>query len=178
MRSHRRHSVLLLLVLGVTAFAAQLAGVGTTQNRAAPRTSGAELASKPGAAVPDVGSTTLASAKLRASVGDVVQMQGTAQIDAPAVGSTGSAQIVCGIRYSRSGDASWSLGDPYETVVLRRGASETIVIERSFEAPATDEYAMSTACHVAAPSRGATVTATGSMRARTGLPEGAAIPLG
>lgn len=180
MRSHRRHAFALVLVLGIAAFVAQVAGVGTTSSKPTPAAKpvGTRLATLAGAAVPDIGSTKLAASSLQARAGDVLRMRAVAKVAAGAVGRSGAAQVVCGIRYSRAGDASWSLGDPYETVVLKRGGHDTVTIERSFDAPASDTYRMSTACHVASPTTGATVTATGTMQVEAGLPAGAATPIG
>lgn len=179
MASPRRHALVLVLVLGVVAFVAQLAGVGG--NRPAPRAAKqkvATLAVVPGGAVPDITSTTLASSRIRAKEGDVLQMRGEAIVRARTLRRGTAAQVVCGLRYARSGDASWSLGTPYETVVLeRRNARERVRIERSFSVPATDTYRVSVACHVSAPERGAKVTATGATRFERGLPAGAATPV-
>ena len=179
MHSPRRHAVLLVLVLGVVALLAQLAGVGTTRPTKAPGTGQlTTLRSVPGGSVPDVGSSQLASTKVRARAGEVVRMTAQATVAATKLSKSGVTQVVCGIRYSRAGDASWSLGTPYETVVLkRRSARERIKLERSFAAPTTDTYRMSTACHVAAPATGAKVLATGAIRVARGLPKGAATPV-
>jgi hypothetical protein len=180
MLSHRRHAVLLVLVMGVVALVAQLAGVGASSHRAVkPKAARAlTLATIPEGSVPDIGSTSIAKTSVRASQGETVRMSGRAKVTAAAVGRAGAAQVVCGIRYSRAKDASWSLGVPYETVTLtRRGASDSVALDRSFEAPANDTYKMSMACHVSAPAKGAKVTATGSMRSALGLPAGAATPV-
>lgn len=179
MRSPRRQAVLLVVVMGVVALVAQLAGVGGRQappaTTAAPRAS--TLAVIAGGAVPDIASTTLASTSTRVAAGDVLRMQATATVTAEALGSADAAQVVCGIRYSRDADPAWTLGTPYETVVLRAGQRTEIPIERSFEAPAADTYRMSTACHVSSPRSGAKVTASGAMRVAAGLPAGAATPV-
>jgi hypothetical protein len=180
MLSHRRHAVMLVLVMGVVALVAQLAGVGGATHRAtkakAPRA--LTLATIPEGSVPDVGSTSLAKTSVKATRGQTVRMSGRAKVAAGAVGKAGAAQVVCGIRYSRAKDASWSLGVPYDTVTLKhRGAKDSVSLDRSFEAPATDTYHMSMACHVSAPAKGAKVTGSGSMRAALGLPAGAATPV-
>jgi hypothetical protein len=171
--------VVLVLVLGVVAFLAQLAGVGTTSR--APRSARPttiSLATILGGSVPDIASTSLNKTSIKVAADETVRMSGSAKVTAAATGKAGVVQVVCGIRYARDHDASWSLGIPYETVVLkRRGASEQVTINRSFTAPAADTYRMSMACHVASPAKGAKVTATGSMRAARGLPSGAAIPV-
>jgi hypothetical protein len=181
-RSSSRHGVLLVLVLGIVALLAQFAGVGGSDHRAAKkpkRPSALTLKVVPGGTVPDITSTSLAKTSVKVSKGEVVRMSGWAKVTAGAVGRAGAAQVVCGIRYSRAKDASWSLGVPYDSVVLKkRGASEQVYVDRSFEAPAADTYRMSMACHVAAPTTGAKVTAKGSMRAALGLPAGAAQPIG
>lgn len=181
MRPHRRHSLVLVLLMGIVALLAQIAGVGGTRGTS-PKASGPAartLAVIPGGSVPDVGSTKLQSASIRAGEGEAVRMRATATVRATKLPRRGVAQVVCGIRYSRAGDASWSLGTPYETVLLRRvGATEKVTIERSFSAPKSDTYRTAVACHVASPSLGATVTASGGMRASIGLPTGAAQPVG
>lgn len=176
-RSHRRHAAMLVLVLGITAFLAQLAGVGANRSSTPTAAPGVALAALPGGAVPDRTSTQLDTVTVEAKAGDVLRMRGTAKLRAGALGSAKSAQVVCGIRYARKGDASWSLGDPYKTVVLRRGGSVNVDIERSFNAPADDSYRMISACHIAAPADGATVMATGTMRVEAGLPQGSAVPV-
>lgn len=179
MRSPRRHAVVLVLVLGVVALLAQVAGVGTT--RTAPRAAKVArltLATLPGGAVPDEGSTTLASTKRTARAGEVVQMSGEAGVVARRIGASGAAQVVCGLRYSRDKDPGWTLGSPYDTIVLTKShASEQVVIERSFTAPARDTYRVSMACHVSSPTSGARITASGSTRVELGLPDGAATPV-
>jgi hypothetical protein len=178
MRPSRRQVLVFVPLLGVVALAAQLAGVGTTERDRAPRATWKQLTTIPGGTVPDVSSTKLAATSLRASTGDVVRMRATARLQATRLPRSARAQVVCGIRYSRAGDPSWTLGVPYESVVLdRRGASDRVVIERSFTAPATDRYRMSATCHVQSPERGARVSATGSVRASRGLPAGAATPV-
>lgn len=179
MMSHRRHSVVLVLLLGIAALVAQLAGVGGTAGTARKAPSRATLSVVPGGAVPDVSSTRLATSKRAAAADEVVRMRGEASIVARSLGSAGVAQVVCGLRYSRDDDASWTLGTPYETVVLTKAtASEHVVIERSFTAPEADTYRASVACHVSSPARGARVTASGETRLALGLPDGAAIPSG
>lgn len=180
MRSHRRQSLLLFVAMGVVALVAQVAGVGgardsARQPRAAKATS---LAVIQGGSVPDVGSTKLQSVRLRAKADVVVRMSAVANVRLTRVRKGTTAQVVCGIRYSRDADASWSLGVPYETVQLTaRTSRQQVRIERSFSAPAADTYRMSVACHVATPRAGATVTGTGTMRASLGLPAGAATPV-
>lgn len=178
--SPRRHAVVLVLVLGVAAFLAQVAGVGSGRS-SAPR-SGAPaprlVATIPGGSVPDVGSTRLDAADARAKAGDVLRMRGDVRLAGRARRGGGATHVVCGLRYSRSGDASWTLGTPYETVVLRgRRMKERITIERSFVAPAADQYRVAVACHVSAPATKARVMATGSVRLVRGLPSGAATPV-
>ena len=179
MRPHRRQALVLVLMMGIVALLAQLAGVaGTSSTKKTTAPAQKTLAVIPGGSVPDVGSTKLESASVTAGEGEAVRMRATATVTATALPKQAVAQVVCGIRYSRAKDAAWSLGTPYETVQLTsRGASEQVTIERSFSAPASDTYRMSVACHVAAPALGATVTASGGMRAATGLPSGAATPV-
>ena len=172
---------MLVMTMGLVALLAQVAGVGGTKPGATKATAAraATLNVIPGGSVPDIASTKLQSAKVSASQGEVVQMRATATVRAANLPARAVAQVVCGIRYSRDGDPSWSLGAPSETVQLpKRGASDTITIERTLNAPASDTYRMSTACHVAAPTKGVQVTATGTMRASLRLPTGAAQPVG
>jgi hypothetical protein len=175
----RRQALVLVLMMGIVALLAQVAGVGgTNTKKSTARAAQHTLAVIPGGSVPDVGSTRLESATIKASEGDAIRMRATATVRAVTLPRRSVAQVVCGIRYSRAGDASWSLGTPYETVQLKsRGASEQVVIERSFSAPTSDTYRMSVACHVASPALGASVTASGGMRAAVGLPSGAATPV-
>lgn len=179
MRPHRRQALVLVLMMGIVALLAQVAGVGGTRSaRPSPGPAQKAIAVIPGGTVPDLGSTKLRSANVRAAAGDAVRMRATATVRVAKAPRRGVVQVVCGIRYSRAGDASWTLGTPYETVQLtRRGASEQVTIERSFTAPEADTYRTSMACHVASPSTGASVTATGGMRASVGLPTGAATPV-
>jgi hypothetical protein len=179
MRPYRRQLLVLVPLMGVVALVAQVAGVGTTERDRAPRASTKALATIPGGTVPDVGSTVLGQTSLRASKGEVVRMRATVRVQATDLPRGQVAQVVCGIRYSRAGDPSWTLGSAYETVVLdRRGARERVQITRSFAAPARDRYQTSAACHVVSPRRGARITASGEMRSARGLPAGAAIPVG
>lgn len=172
---------MLVLMMGIVALLAQMAGVGGTRATKSTSASAAgqrTLAVIPGGSVPDLGSTKLETASVRAAAGEAVRMRATATVTAKALPRKGVAQVVCGIRYVRAGDPSWSLGSAYETVQLRtRGASERVTIERSFAAPVADTYRMTAACHVASPATGATVTASGAMRAAIGLPDGAAQPV-
>ncbi|MCW2921667.1 MAG: hypothetical protein JWL76_1541 [Thermoleophilia bacterium] len=179
MHPHRRQALVLVLMMGIVALLAQVAGVaGTKAPRAAGGPAQKTLAVIPGGSVPDLGSTKLESATIKAGEGDAIRMRATASVRATALPKRAVAQVVCGIRYSRAGDASWSLGTPYETVQLKtKRATEKVTIERSFTAPASDTYRMSVACHVASPSTGATVTGSGGMRAAVGLPSGAATPV-
>lgn len=178
MRPHRRQALVLVLMMGIVALLAQVAGVGQTRSTTSARPTQKTLAVVPGGSVPDLGSTKLKSTSIKASEGEALRMRATATVRATTLPKRSVAQVVCGIRYSRAGDASWSLGTPYETVLLTsRGATQKVTIERSFSAPTTDTYRMSVACHVASPSTGATVTATGAMRAAIGLPSGAALPI-
>ncbi|MCW2927608.1 MAG: hypothetical protein JWM86_1576 [Thermoleophilia bacterium] len=177
MGSHRRQAVVLVLLMGIVSAIAQLAGVGT-QRAVTATTTSRTLATIPGGTVPDRSSTRLAGTVVEVDAGETVRMSGSATLVAKAIGKARSAQAVCGIRYRRDGDAGWSLGTPYETVVLSRtGASDTVRIERSFAAPAADTYRMSFACHVVSPAKGAKVTASGTMRTKLGLPDGAATPV-
>lgn len=178
MRPHRRQALVLVLMMGIVALLAQVAGVGSKQGRTPPAPRAAAIAVVPDGSVPDIMSTKLKETSTTAAEGDVVRMSATATVRATKLRSSSVAQVVCGIRYSRAGDPSWSLGTPTETVQLaERGASKTVSISRSFQAPARDTYRMSMACHVAAPATGATVTATGTMRSALGLPDGAATPI-
>lgn len=180
MPGHRRQAVVLVLVMGVVALLAQVAGVGAKRSDA-PRTAAPKqhvLASIAGGSVPDAGSTTLQSKRIEAKAGEVVKMRGEAQLRVRALPKDGTAQVVCGLRYSRDGDASWSLGTPYETVSLDRAQPrERVTIERTFQAPADDTYRIATSCHVSTPESGAKVTATGETRVGRGLPRGAATPI-
>jgi hypothetical protein len=178
MRPYRRQLLALVLLLGVVALVAQVAGVGGTRSSTPPAPQARTLAVVPGASVPDVTSTTFETATVRASADEVVRMRATASLRLAKAPTDEAVQVVCGIRYSRAGDASWTLGTPYETIVLRGvGTTERVTIERSFTAPARDRYRMSSSCHVAAPELGARVVGTGSIRASLGLPEGAATPV-
>jgi hypothetical protein len=178
MRPYRRQMLSLVLLLGVTALLAQLAGVGTTEKSRTTKTRSHTLATIPGSSVPDIGSTKLASGSLRAAEGETVRMRATARLHVRKLARGEFAQVVCGIRYSRDGDASWTLGYPTETIVLdHRGAREKVVVERSFNAPARDRYRASATCHVASPQSGAKVGAIGSLRLGRGLPAGAATPV-
>ena len=178
MRPYRRQMLVLVPLLGVVALVAQVAGVGTSERSRAPKQRTVELATIPGGAVVDQGSTPLEHARVRAGEGEVVRMRADVVVRARRLARGETAQVVCGIRYSRDDDASWTLGTPYETIVLdRRGARDRVRIERSFAAPADDRYHMTAACHVASPTDGATVIARGSMRVSLGLPAGAAEPV-
>ena len=170
---------MLLPLLGVIALVAQFAGVGATSHPSrAKRERTVTLATLPGGAVPDIGSTSVDATTVRAAKDETVRMAADVTVRARKLARGEAAQVVCGIRYSREGDAAWTLGTPYETVVLQgAGASERVSIDRSFTAPAADRYRMSASCHVASPASGATVTARGRMRAHLGLPEGAATPV-
>lgn len=167
------------LVLGVAVLGAQVAGVGGTRPATAPAPASSALATVAGSAVPDVGSTKLASSSVKTGAAETVRMRAKATVTATAFSASGTATVVCGIRYSRDGDASWTLGTPYETTVLTtRSARATVAIDRSFAAPAGDTYRMSVACHVSTPVKGARVTGTGSITTALGLPDGAAQPAG
>lgn len=179
MRSRQRNNlVTLVLMLGVVALIAQLAGVGAKRphDDRGPRL--VRLATLPGATVPDSGSTSIMSTSVRARAEEAVRMTGTATLAATHVPPGASAQVVCGIRYSRAGDPAWTLGAAYEQVTLgaRGTLRKTVTIERSFAAPAADRYSMTMACHVSSPASGARVSASGSMDASLGLPPGAATP--
>lgn len=165
------------MLLGVVALAAQLTGVSSTRyNHRTP--SWKVLSTMPGASVPDLASTKLASSSTRARKGETIRMKATMTVRALKFPRSTPAQIVCGIRYSRKNDATWTLGSAYETVILkRRSKSERIPMERSFVVPATDHYRASATCHVQAPSRGSRVLAQGTMRIVHGLPKGAATPV-
>jgi hypothetical protein len=174
MSRSRRNALTLAAMVIVVAVAAQVAGVATRTG--SPSAQQKTLAVVPGGAVPDITSTKLAQTSTRATRGTTVRMRATARVAVRTTGKARTAQVVCGIRYSRAGDASWSLGDPYDVVTLRRGQAKTVVVERSFVAPASDRYSMTSACHVAAPAKGASVRASGTMRVARGLPAGAATP--
>lgn len=178
MRPYRRQLLVLVPLLGIVALLAQVAGVGTTERSNPKRVKRVELATIPGGTVPDVGSTQLGSTSRRVPKGEVIRMRAVATLRAARLPKGTPAQVVCGIRYSRDGDPSWTLGAAYETVVLdRRGARERVVVERSLVAPDADTYRMSAACHVLSPEDGARVIASGSMRSARGLPQGAATPV-
>jgi hypothetical protein len=178
MGNRKSQVISLLLLMGIAALGAQVAGVGGSR----PDVAGAKatrLAVLPGASIPDFASSTLASKQVKASTDETVRMSAKAVVTASTLPRAETAVVVCGIRYARDRDAAWTLGTPYETIVLkRRGSRQTVKIERSFAAPARDTYRMSVACHVSAPSKGAKVSATGSMGVTRGLPRGAAIPAG
>ncbi len=178
MRPYRRQLMVLLPLLGVVALVAQIAGVGTTEQSNPKIPKAKTLAIVPGGSVPDITSTTLGSASVKAGEGDVVRMRATAKVRVAKLASKQVAQVVCGIRYSRDGDASWTLGTPYETVQLtKKHPSETVSISRTFDAPAKDRYRARVACHVSAPQSRVKVTATGSVTTKIGLPDGAAVPV-
>lgn len=178
MRPYRSQMLSLVLLLGIVAMLAQVAGVGTTERARTKAPRAHKLAVLPGSSVPDVGSTKLASSSIKVSDGETIRMAATAKLRVRSLPKRAVAQVVCGIRYSRDGDASWTLGYPSETVVLkRRGALDTVTVERSFTAPATDRYRMAATCHVAAPSTKVNVDATGSLKLARGLPAGAATPV-
>lgn len=172
---HRRWFGLVGCIV-LVAVIAQVAGVGGPRGA---QVRGAKVATLPGAPVPDVASTKLASTKVRAGEGETVRMSATAQLLADALpkAAAGSGQGVCGIAYSRDGDPSWTLGVPYETLTLRRGKTAKVTIERSFAAPESDTYRMTVRCHVAAPATGAKVRGNAVISAKLGLPKGAAKPV-
>ena len=176
MGTRRSRIISLLLVLAIAAFGAQLGGVGgsrPTARAAKPK----QLRTMPGASVPDIGSTQLAATSVKASADETVRMTAKATVAAGTLPKGATAAVVCGIRYSRAKDASWTLGTPYETTLLtKHSAHRSVTIERSFAAPAADTYRMSVACHVSAPTKGAKVNATGTIRTDRGLPAGAAKP--
>lgn len=175
MRHHKRQAFTLVLVLGVVALVAQLAGVGSHQAGSTGGRGGRTLATIPGGSVPDIGSTTLAKRSIRLDADETLRMRATARLRAVRAGR--GTQAVCGIRYWRRGDRAWTLGTPYETVTLpRSGKARKVTIVRSIEAPAADRYELRLACHVSAPGKGAKVRATGSLTTHRGLPDGAATP--
>lgn len=177
MRPYRRQALLLVLIMGLVALLAQVAGVGTKVGTA-PAPTWRSLAVVAGGSVPDVGSTGLERAVVDATEGETVRMRATADLRLARVPRGERVEVVCGIRYGRAGDRSWTLGVPYEATVLDRSSSRArVVVERTFAAPASDRYRMDVACHVLSPVTGASVTATGSMRAALGLPAGAARPV-
>jgi len=179
MRSPKSQTITLILVLGIVALVAQLAGVGGPRLNAPKRDrAGTTIATLADATVPDIGSTALASTRVKAAEGDALQLRSTATLTVRKLSTSGYAQIVCGIRYSRAGDPAWTLGTPSKTVVLRTvGARQRIAIDRSIAAPATDTYRSAVTCHVASPATGARVVAVGTMRIIKGLPAGAATPV-
>ncbi|MCZ4495938.1 MAG: hypothetical protein JWM25_521 [Thermoleophilia bacterium] len=175
-RNGKSRAISLLLVLGIAALGAQVAGVGASRPGSRPPVP-KRLASLPGASIPDVGSTTLGSTLIQAAEGETIQLKAKAMVAAATLPRAAGAAVVCGIRYSRAGDAAWTLGTPYENLVLaKRGARDTVSIDRSFTAPAKDTYRASMACHVSSPAS-AKVTATGSITTVRGLPAGAATPI-
>ena len=177
MHARNRKFLVLLLVLGVVALVAQLAGVAGNRANSKARPSTLKLTTIPGGTVPDLGSTSLHKTSIRAAEGDVVRMRSSARVHATSFGADGTVQAVCGILYRRDGDVSWTLGTPYETVTLTKSSPQhDVVLTRSFDAPARDRYRAISACHVLAPDSGATVRASGSMRLMKGLPRGAARP--
>lgn len=177
MRPYRQQTLVLILLMGIVALLAQVAGVGTKVSKA-PTTKARTLAVVAGGSVPDVGSTELDATSVDVREGETVRMRGVSRVTLTRARRGDRVQVVCGIRYGRAGDPSWTLGVPYEATVLERGSSRArVVVERSFEAPATDRYRMAVACHVQSPEEGASVSATGSMRVALGLPSGAARPV-
>jgi len=177
MRLRRRHLLSLAALVVVAVVAAQVAGVGGSRGTAKHRTTAKVLALVPGGAVPDITSTTLASTSVKAKRGETLRMRSSASLRTVRLRAGRTAQVVCGIRYSRAGDPSWTLGTPYETVTLARaGARKTVRLERTLETPARDTYRMSSTCHVVSPETGVRITATGTMRGARGLPKGAAKP--
>lgn len=177
MRPYRRQALVLVLLMGLVALLAQVAGVGTKTSRA-PAAKSRTIAVLAGGSVPDVGSTELERTSVTAAKDETVRMRAVVKLRLAKVPRGERAAVVCGIRYARDGDASWTLGVPYETTLLGRSSSRArVVVERSFAAPARDRYRMSATCHVQSPDRGVRVSATGSMRAALGLPAGAARPV-
>lgn len=176
--SRRSQALTFTMLVAIVALVAQLAGVGSTRpDSGSGGPTAQKLAVLPGSAVPDIGSTSLASTTATVAAGTTVRMQSEATVSGSLSGD-GVAQIVCGIRYSRDNDPSWTLGTPYETVTLRTGhTSEKVKIERSFAAPAADTYRTATVCHVSSGSASAAVSGTGSMRLQRGLPEGSDTPI-
>jgi hypothetical protein len=178
MKTSTRHALPLILLMGIFALLAQVAGVGGTSSTRSGAAAGKTLATIAGGSVPDIGSTKLASAKRTADQDEVVQMHGEADVVARSLGKSGVVQVVCGLRYARDGDRSWTLGTPYETVSLTRAKPrEHVTIDRSFAAPARDTYRVSVACHRSSPGKGVKVTATGATQLELGLPAGAATPV-
>jgi hypothetical protein len=174
-RTPRRQAFVLILVLGIVALVAQLAGVGTTSKRVA--TPSKKLATLAGYAVPDVGSTKLASRTIKVSKGTTIRMKATARVKARKLAAGSTAQVVCGIRYSRDGDASWTLGTPSKSVSLaKKNARAKVTLDRTIAAPANDTYRASVTCHVSSPSSGAHVRGTGMVHLKSGLPAGSAQP--
>lgn len=177
-RSHRnryRRIVGLVACVAIVAAIAQVAGVGGPRGAHKP-VRGMSVATLAGAPVPDLGSTKLASAKVKVAQGETVRMSATAQLLADKLRGTKAGQGICGIAYSRDGDASWTLGTPYETLDLKVGKTAKVTIERSFAAPADDTYRMAVRCHVSAPAKGAKVRGNAGISTRVGLPAGAAKP--
>lgn len=174
-RSRYRRIAGLIACIALVAAVAQVAGVGATRGttKAVKGTSVATLA---GAPVPDIGSTKLASAKVTVDEGETVRMSATAQLLADKLPKVKAGQGVCGISYTRDGDASWTLGTPYETLDLKVGKTAKTTIERSFAAPADDTYRMEVRCHVSAPATGGKVRGNAGISTRVGLPAGAAKP--
>ena len=168
----------LIAAVGIIATLAQVAGVGGLRGGGDHKTvRGADIATLAAAPVPDIGSTKLASTSIQVKAGTTVRMSGRAHIVTDKLGGKAKrGQGVCGIVYSRDGDASWTLGTPYETISLRAGATTNTTISRSFAAPATDTYRMAMRCHIAAPGTGTKARGTGGFSVDTGLPDGAAKP--
>src|SRR5690606_32230366 len=79
MGNRRSRAISLLLVLGIAALGAQVAGVGS--KRPGPKVvSPKTISALPGASIPDVGSTTLASTKVAATEGEIIRLTATATL--------------------------------------------------------------------------------------------------
>lgn len=168
--------LVLIAAVGIIATLAQIAGVGGLRGHHK-TVNGTNIATLAGAPVPDIGSTKLASAKIRVNAGTTIRMSGRAHIFTDKLNhATKHGQGVCGIAYSRDGDASWTLGTPYKTITLTAGKMTNSTITRSFTAPATDTYRFAERCHIATPASGAKARGTGALSINTGLPKGAATP--
>lgn len=172
----RRFAALTGVVI-IIAVLAQIAGVSGKRGivKVVQGTSVATVANSP---VPDVISTKLASTKIYAKSGETVRMKSTAQLRADYLPKdTERGQGVCGLTYTRDADAAWTLGIPYETMLLKLDKTEKVHIDRSFIAPADDTYRVEVRCHVSAPDTGAKVRGNAIVSMKLGLPDGAATPI-
>lgn len=177
-RRRQRQMVTWLVLLIVAAVVAQVAGVTSIRSSTQKKSKTRVLAILPGTEVPSAVSTDLSTTKIRVKSGETVQMGAGANLVVAKV-PKGGAQVVCGIYYTRAKDPAWTLGSPYETFKLtNKGQRESVRITRSFVAPVTDTYSISSRCHISAPKKGVKIAATGAVATTIGLPTGSAEPVG